>query len=190
MPKAVSCQHPWLASSPHSHSHCLEGSLLSGTWKARSLAPELVSAPATPLRGSKAIYFLSPLERRTGSPPEPALQVQQSRLLPLPAGSRESLLPTPAGPGTGTAAGPRAAPTPQNAAWGQPSLRSFAWSWPRCPVAPWALVPLYLPSQGSPGAPHMPKSSMCLNVVIVKFWGIICIISVHHIKFYFENMTH
>lgn len=84
MPKAVSCQHPWLASSPHSHSYCLEGSLLSGTWKARSLAPGLASAPATPLRGSKAIYFLSPLERRTGPPPEPALQVHQQQAA-LPA---------------------------------------------------------------------------------------------------------
>lgn len=64
--------------------------------KARSLAPGLTSAPATPFRGSEVICFLSPMERRTGPSPEPALQVQQRQAAPPhgTGGSGEALLPT------------------------------------------------------------------------------------------------
>lgn len=63
--------------------------------KARSLAPGLTSAPATPIRGSEVICFLSPMQRRTGPSPEPALQVQQRQAAPPhgTGGSGEALLP-------------------------------------------------------------------------------------------------
>lgn len=84
-----------------SHSCCLEGSLLSGTWKARGVAPGLTSAPATPLRGSKTICSLSPMEKRTGPSPGPALQVlppgcspsQQAPGSPCPLPRQVWLLP-------------------------------------------------------------------------------------------------
>lgn len=155
MPKAVPCQHSWLPSAAcalHSHSYCLEASLLSGTWKARSLAPGLPSAPATPLRGSKVICFLCPVVRRTGSSPEPALQVLSTRLLPLPtpqAGHRHSC------------EGPCLPPAHHQHRVRETLTQKHHLALAILPIVSCGInVPLP-PFHGCPGALHTPTSSMC-----------------------------
>lgn len=104
-----------------------------------------------------------------------------TRLLPLTAGSGEPL-PTPqAGlaAARGTAVrGPAHLPPLTRQPEYHPSLRDLAWWHPE------ASVHLCLPSHGSPGAPHVPKSSMCLNVVGTASWqSFNCEVSGNHLYY-------